>query len=165
MTVGTNCVPSGCPCYGIREGQLEFEVHGTLDSKASSWASPSKRATTNSHHVFSLVPDNPLETFRCWFRSIPNNHSAAKLKGRGASNVHLWSKSTSHQVIQGPHRKRKNICHYIQMNVAQEACFQVFPISWPWACKQSTLFTSFLFGVISAEFLMPLLFKGLCQLF
>lgn len=100
------CVPSGCQCHGVREGQLEFEMHGTLDRKASSCESPSKRAITISHHVFSLVPDNPLEALRCWFSAMPNTHSAAELKGRWASNVHL-SKSTSHQVIQGPHRKQQ----------------------------------------------------------
>lgn len=71
-----------------KRGQLEVEMRGTLHRKASSQASPLKRVFTSSHHVFSLIPDNPLEPLRCWVTAMPNTHSAAELKGRWAAKVH-----------------------------------------------------------------------------
>lgn len=82
------CTPSRCQCHGVREVQLEVEMRGTRNRKASSWASPSKRVFTSCHHVFSFVPDNPLETLRCWLSTMPSTHSAAELKGRWVPNVH-----------------------------------------------------------------------------
>lgn len=91
----------------VQEVQWEAEKHSALDRKASSWASPPKRASSSSHMCSRWFPTAQLKHSG----AMASAHSAAELKWRWISNAPVTNVHCAPTHSGTSQEKKKNKTH------------------------------------------------------